>query len=71
MAEQGADGKTGVGEIEVTAPSTVEARGTDEDGDEEEHPPEEGESEEEDGEVAQEADGPEVVGGDLSHHGIR
>lgn len=37
----------------------------DEDADEEEDPPEEGEDEEEDGYVAEEANGPEIVGRDL------
>lgn len=37
----------------------------DEDCHEEGDPPEEGEDEEEDGDVADEADGPEIVGGDL------
>ena len=37
----------------------------DEDADEEQDPPEEGDCEEEAGEEAEGADGPEVVGGDL------
>jgi len=43
----------------------VEAWGRDEDADEEQHPPEEGQGEEEDAEKAEGADGPEVVRGDL------
>ena len=39
--------------------------GADEDGDEQDYPPQEGDDEEDDGEVAKGSDAPEVVRGDL------
>jgi hypothetical protein len=60
-----ASGQGDVGEVEETRASSVQTRRRDEDAHEEQNPPDEVDEEEEDGEVSQEADGPQVVGRDL------
>ncbi|KAB8542114.1 hypothetical protein FH972_025577 [Carpinus fangiana] len=69
--EQVAEGETCVGEVGEAGASRVHVRRRNEDGDQQQHPPDKGDGGKEHGQVAEEADGPQVVWGDLAWRSVK